>query len=269
MPVTVQILPVSEMAIPLTSVYNHVGPYSKMLDTIQGKTTVEWSDGTVSEGVKHCGNAILIDDNGTKILVDTGIGDLKKINNIKEKRGDRFYLRSLEPLDSQLDKLGVKKECIDIVVNTHLHWDHIGGNLMYQNAMFIFPEDDLPYLLEAPPYASHFYKDLSDCVTKMKRPKPVKGNGWISEHVRFMQFGGHSPGSLVLFVETKIGTVAIAADTICRYENWKTKWIGPSGNFWNMSELERAYDVIAKEADIIIPGHDWKVLDYYPNGIVV
>ena len=59
MAVQIQILAVSEMAIPPSAVYNNVGTHGPMLETIEEKTQVTWSDGTVSEGVKHCGCCLL------------------------------------------------------------------------------------------------------------------------------------------------------------------------------------------------------------------
>ena len=57
-------------------------------------------------------NYYLIDD----MLVDTGSG---------------YYD---DYLTSQLEKHGVKPEDISLVVNTHCHFDHIGGNCFFPNA---------------------------------------------------------------------------------------------------------------------------------------
>ncbi len=66
---------------------------------------------------------LLIEAQGKRILVDTGIGDKlpakvrRQINLVGERR-----------LLSQLQNLGLSPEDIDIVVLTHLHNDHCGGN---------------------------------------------------------------------------------------------------------------------------------------------
>ncbi|WP_296861647.1 MBL fold metallo-hydrolase [uncultured Methanobrevibacter sp.] len=57
-------------------------------------------------------NCYLIDD----MLVDTGTG----FNG--------------EYLISQIEKYGVKKEDISLIVNTHCHFDHIGGNYLFEDA---------------------------------------------------------------------------------------------------------------------------------------
>jgi glyoxylase-like metal-dependent hydrolase (beta-lactamase superfamily II) len=69
-------------------------------------------------------NCLFIDAAGEKILIDTGIGDKwsekhRQIYGIDRKRTFGDSLRSIT---------GVGPEEITIVVNTHLHFDHAGGN---------------------------------------------------------------------------------------------------------------------------------------------
>ena len=58
-------------------------------------------------------NCYLIDDN---ILVDTGAGQNK------------------DYLFSKLQENGVRPENIELIINTHCHFDHIGGNYLFPNA---------------------------------------------------------------------------------------------------------------------------------------
>lgn len=68
-------------------------------------------------------NVPLIEAGGKRILVDTGIGDKW---NAKQQRIYRLE-RSVTLLDG-LARLGLDPEDIDVVVNSHLHFDHAGGN---------------------------------------------------------------------------------------------------------------------------------------------
>ncbi len=71
------------------------------------------SDITFIIGFNYDSNCYLIDNN---ILVDTGAGQNK------------------DYLFSKLQEHGVKPEDIEMVVNTHCHFDHIGGNYLFPNA---------------------------------------------------------------------------------------------------------------------------------------
>lgn len=67
--------------------------------------------------------ALLIRAHGKHILVDTGLGtkEDKKFHNM-------FGVERTPTLRQSLKRLGVHPEDIDLVINTHLHFDHAGGN---------------------------------------------------------------------------------------------------------------------------------------------
>ncbi len=68
-------------------------------------------------------NSLLIRAGGKNILVETGAGE-----KWDERRRDIFAFEGEPRLLGQLAARGLKPEKIDIVVNTHLHFDHCGWN---------------------------------------------------------------------------------------------------------------------------------------------
>jgi len=76
-----------------------------------------------------------------KVLVDTGIRELSK----KQRKLFIVKRRAEENLKTQLAQHGLKPEDIDIVVNTHLHFDHCGNNALFPNAKFIVQADEFKY----------------------------------------------------------------------------------------------------------------------------
>jgi glyoxylase-like metal-dependent hydrolase (beta-lactamase superfamily II) len=68
-------------------------------------------------------NSVLVRSKGALILVETGLG-----TKLGQKYFD-LYDFCLEPgLLPSLRQLGYRPEDIDFVINTHLHFDHCGGN---------------------------------------------------------------------------------------------------------------------------------------------
>lgn len=68
-------------------------------------------------------NSFLIKKEQLLVLVETGIGPGR------EKKLFKYYLIEREPgLVQALKNIGCQPEDIDFVVNTHLHFDHCGGN---------------------------------------------------------------------------------------------------------------------------------------------
>jgi glyoxylase-like metal-dependent hydrolase (beta-lactamase superfamily II) len=65
---------------------------------------------------------LLIEDDGRRILVDTGIGDKQD-----EKFFGHYHLENIRTLPDLLNEIGLKPADITDVFLTHLHFDHCGG----------------------------------------------------------------------------------------------------------------------------------------------
>lgn len=79
-------------------------------------------------------NCLLIRAHGKNILVDTGLGS--KENG---KSQDLFAIDRTPPLYASLKQLGLTSEDIHLVVNTHLHFDHAGGNTIRDDQGEVLP----------------------------------------------------------------------------------------------------------------------------------
>lgn len=71
----------------------------------------------------HC---LLIETGQQRILVDTGYGD-----KLSEKERSFISLAGEHRLLDSLEELGIGPLDVDLVINTHLHGDHCGGNTTY------------------------------------------------------------------------------------------------------------------------------------------
>jgi glyoxylase-like metal-dependent hydrolase (beta-lactamase superfamily II) len=70
--------------------------------------------------------SLLIQTDEQRILVDTGYGD-----KLSDKERGFIRLSGERRLLASLEKLGVGPLDVDLVINTHLHADHCGGNTRY------------------------------------------------------------------------------------------------------------------------------------------
>jgi glyoxylase-like metal-dependent hydrolase (beta-lactamase superfamily II) len=69
-------------------------------------------------------NCLFIEGHGERILIDTGIGD-----KWSDKYREMYGIDRKQSFDESLRSVaGVGSEAITIVINTHLHFDHAGGN---------------------------------------------------------------------------------------------------------------------------------------------
>ncbi len=70
--------------------------------------------------------SLLIEDGDRLMLIDTGMGDKQS-----EKFFSHYYLHGNDSLDGNLKKLGFSKDDITDVFLTHLHFDHCGGAIVW------------------------------------------------------------------------------------------------------------------------------------------
>lgn len=91
------------------------------------KVTKGWSTDILSKGkhkprIKVGFNSLLIRGEGKTVLIDPGTGDKERIAERREYNLD--WPRKVLP---RLRQMGVRREDVNLVVLTHLHWDHAGA----------------------------------------------------------------------------------------------------------------------------------------------
>jgi glyoxylase-like metal-dependent hydrolase (beta-lactamase superfamily II) len=77
-------------------------------------------------------NCLLIRTRRKNILVDTGLGDKEDA-----KFQEMFAVERIPTLRDSLKMQGLGPEDIHMVVNTHLHFDHAGGNTVRENGAIV------------------------------------------------------------------------------------------------------------------------------------
>ena len=76
---------------------------------------------------------MLIEDENRLILIDTGLG-----NKQSDKFFGYYYLFGDATLDISLAKLGFHRDDITDVFLTHLHFDHCGGSIQWNNSQTFY-----------------------------------------------------------------------------------------------------------------------------------
>jgi len=165
-------------------------------------------------------NSILIDTGDVRILVDTGIGpDLKS-------RMREFYSLERDPgLPGALERIGFKVEDIDFVINTHLHFDHCGGNTHRDaGGEFVptFPSADYiiqkceweaglnPSNRDKPSYFSSYFRPLQ----KHGRLRLVDGDSEIVPGVTAVIAAGHTSCHQCVKVQSQGRTLFFLGDMV-------------------------------------------------------
>lgn len=195
-------------------------------------------------------------DGKHKILVDTGI-DGQCLAWIKENVDTKICpLLQAETTTAVKNTVGWEPEDIDIIINTHLHYDHCGSNRYFPNAVIYVQrkEYEAAFDLSSPQrqlYASRFFdkKALS-----YFRWKFLDGEAEILPGVICLPTPGHTYGHQSVLFHTVNGTVCVAGDAATTLENIRQN-IEMGVSVDSKSVLE-SFQKIRVRADYIIPAHE-------------
>jgi len=200
---------------------------------------------------------LLVISEGEKILVDTGIGPLPE----KHARFHKVMRAPSEGLEAQLKALGIKTEEIDIVVNTHLHFDHCGKNSLFKNAKFYVQLSELRYAYAPDRFLKNAYiREFFDIEVDYV---PVRGRYRLTEHVVLIPTPGHTPGHQSVLVELPDGrNLVYCGDAATLRECIERRNI--PGVLWRADEALRSIDKLrAIKNAIYIYAHDNEQLELH------
>ncbi len=143
-------------------------------------------------------NSILIRSEDNTVLVETGIG-----THLDSKYNDLYSLDIHTGLVDALNDAGLQREDIDYVINTHLHFDHCGGNTFIDSNGAIIPTfPQAKYVVQKGEWESACHptpRDKSSYLEKYFRPleehkklQLVEGDTQIIEGVEVLLTPGHT-----------------------------------------------------------------------------
>ncbi|MCJ1661885.1 MBL fold metallo-hydrolase [Staphylococcus sp. NRL 16/872] len=146
---------------------------------------------------------ILIETGDKNILVDAGIGNGK----LSEKQLRNYAVDYESKIDEELKRYGLSVDDIDIVLMTHMHFDHatgltdVEGNAIFKNALHYIQQDE---------WHEFISPNIRSQATYWK-----KNRGTYEENVllfdkeiavypgiKMMHTGGHSYGQSIVMIES-------------------------------------------------------------------
>lgn len=198
-----------------------------------------------------------------RVLVDTAIEAEDYRNYHPGFKNMPFEpVRTFEEALAQVDCL---PDDIDIVIQTHLHMDHIYNTSKCKNAVIYVQEKELNFALDPHPIFEIVYPRE---VIKKLNFEVIKGDQTILPGIAVMLVPGHTPGGQAVVVDTAKGKAVISGfcsimENFNPPEDVKTK-VSPFASYPVIApgihtDLFEAYESVIRVkqvADIIIPLHD-------------
>ncbi len=176
----------------------------------------------------HAGlNSLLVRTGETKILIETGIG-----NKLPDKMV-QIYKQPAKLLDN-LHALGVAPEDIDIVINTHLHFDHCGWNTVrrdgkiaptFPRAKYYAPEGEWQYARRPSERdAISFISENYDPLVESGQMTLLHGGEEILPGISVKTFPGHTAHMQAVIVKSGGLTACYISDLIATSAHINITW---------------------------------------------
>jgi glyoxylase-like metal-dependent hydrolase (beta-lactamase superfamily II) len=172
-------------------------------------------------------NSIIVKTGKQTILIETGIG-----NKLSEKTKSLFLPQ--EKLLESLHAANVAPEEIDIVINTHLHFDHCGWNTIYKdgkavatfpNAKYFAPKGEWEHgKLQTERDRVSYISDNYDPLINSGQLQLIEGNAEIAPGISVEVWPGHTRNMWAVFIRSGGKTACYISDLIPTIWHMDVAW---------------------------------------------
>jgi glyoxylase-like metal-dependent hydrolase (beta-lactamase superfamily II) len=194
-------------------------------------------------------NSLLIRTGKKNVLVETGMG-----NKLSE-RMIKFYSQPAQLLRN-LSAAGLAPEDIDIVINTHLHFDHCGWNTIrnkdgkivptFPRARYYAPEGEWQYARRPSERdAISYIPENYDPLVQSGQMTLLKGGEEVVPGVSVKTFPGHTAHMQAVIVESGGRTACYTSDLIPTTAHIDITW-GMSFDLYPLQTIESRKQYYAK-----------------------
>ncbi len=175
-------------------------------------------------------NCLLVRTDRHVVLVDTGLGDVwdEKFHHIYAPHRPR-------PLLEQLADRGLRPEDIDIVINTHLHFDHAGNNTRRQGERIVPTFPRARYVVQRGEYEHAMAPNERDrasyravtweSVRESGQLELIEGDAEIVPGVRVLKVRGHNRDLQIVLLHSEGQTAVFWSDLIPMTPHVQRPWI--------------------------------------------
>jgi len=175
---------------------------------------------------------LLVVDGNRKILIDNGIGDKQDAKFL-----GHFYLHGDDTLEKSLAKHGFTPDDITDMVLTHLHFDHTGGSIKwnddktalipaFKNAKYWVSKAQWDWAIHPNNREkASFLKENIIPIQESGQLNIVKTEGEIYPGFLLKMFNGHTDGQIIPHINYKGKTLVYMADLLPSTAHISLPWI--------------------------------------------
>ncbi len=221
-------------------------------------------------------NCLLVRAGRSHILIETGVGD-----KFHSKAMDIYGVAHATTLPGELRRLGLEPTDIDIVINTHLHFDHCGWNVCREGSKLkpTFPR--ARYLVQRGEWEHALHpneRDRNGYIEEFFRPAEaltelLDGDQEIVPGVRVEVVPGHTRDMQCVRIESEGQRAYFISDLVPTRFHLPYAWIMSLDSYpmETLANRKRLLPQLARQGALVIfphdPGTPWAKLVETDGGI--
>jgi glyoxylase-like metal-dependent hydrolase (beta-lactamase superfamily II) len=222
-------------------------------------------------------NSVLVRTGDKNILIETGIG-----NKLSEKMA-QIYGQPAGLLDS-LHAAGLAPEDIDVVIDSHLHFDHCGWNTVRRNgaiaatfpkAKYYAQEGEWKHAHENQRDGVSYFTENYDPLVESGQMQLVRENAEIAPGISVEVYPGHTRDLQAIMIQSGGKTACYISDLIPTSNHLDLNWV-MAYDLYPVESIEsrkRFYSRAIPERWLVMFTHDheipWAYLEKDEKGKVV
>jgi glyoxylase-like metal-dependent hydrolase (beta-lactamase superfamily II) len=219
--------------------------------------------------IKVSCNSLLVRTGTKNVLIETGIG-----NKLSEKFKNIY--QNEEKLLQNLAAAGLAPEEIDVVINSHLHFDHCGWNTVYRNgvagatfpkAKYYAPEGEWKHgSLQLERDRVSYISDNYDPLIRSGQMHLLPGDAEILPGISVALYPGHTRNMMAVFIRSGGKTACYISDLIPTTWHLDVTWVMAYDLFplETIESRKRYYAQAVPEQWLTIFTHDPEIPWIYP-----
>ncbi|HYS01301.1 MAG TPA: MBL fold metallo-hydrolase [Candidatus Eisenbacteria bacterium] len=219
-------------------------------------------------------NCLLVRTPEANILIEAGVGP-----KLSDKERDIYGYEPSPGLLAALAEVGLRSEDIDLVIMSHLHFDHCGalvapgrdGELtpLFPRAKHVVQARELQAWRQPDPRSKPSYKPENlGVLEESNRLLVVDGDVAVAPGIRVRVTGGHTAGHQAVYVTDQEQTVVFTGDFLYMRAFLKVNWV--SGlDLYPVESMERKVTFLqeaARERQLIWFYHETEQMLGYWTG---
>jgi len=207
---------------------------------------------------------LLVRTGAHNVLIETGIG-----NKFNAKYTDIYGIEKSTTLPDELNKAGLSVEDVDVVINTHLHFDHCGWNTRREGGRVVPTFPRARYFVQRGEWEHALHpteRDQASYVLEFFRPAEVQtefleSNQEIVPGIRVEVAPGHTRDLQCVWIESEGQHACFISDLVPTRAHLSYPWI-MSFDLYPMETLASRHrllpQIVERDALVIFP-HDPEV----------